>query len=134
MTPQKRRMHLIDKHGFPKNYFFAVTREGVDGRRSLLVEAGHHRRKSSNAFSATKESKRRSSILDTTTSQGGEESQKAGDAAAKLETSSVPAQPAITERPDTEMEDLAGAMSALNFVPNSVRFGRGGGRAGFAKR
>ncbi|OHE96092.1 zinc finger protein [Colletotrichum orchidophilum] len=133
MTPQKRRMHLIDKHGFPKNYFFAVTKEGVDGRRSLLVEAGHHRRKSSNAFSITKGSKRRSSILDSSTSQGGE-SQMSGDAVAKSEAGPVPAQLATMERSDTEMEDLAGAMSALNFVPNSVRFGRGGGRAGFAKR
>ncbi|GJC80629.1 zinc finger protein 511 [Colletotrichum liriopes] len=133
MTPQKRRMHLIDKHSFPKNYFFAVTKEGIDGRRSLLVEGGHHRRKSSSVFGMTKESKRRSSILESSTSQGNE-SQTPGDAATKTSTEPTPAHPAATERPDAEMDDLAGAMSALQFVPNSVRFGRGGGRAGFAKR
>lgn len=30
LDPKKRRLHLIDKHGFPKEYFFAVTRWGVD--------------------------------------------------------------------------------------------------------
>lgn len=35
---------------------------------------------------------------------------------------------------DASMEDLAGAMSALQFIPSSVRFGRGGRKAGFAKR
>ncbi|EFQ24962.1 zinc finger protein [Colletotrichum graminicola] len=129
MTPQKRRMHLIDKHGFPKNYFFAVTKEGIDGRRSLLVEGGHHRRKSSSAFGTTKESKRRSGILESSAPQT-KESQAPG----KISTEPTPTDSVTTERTDTEMDDLAGAMSALQFVPNSVRFGRGGGRAGFAKR
>ncbi|KAK1971904.1 zinc finger protein [Colletotrichum sublineola] len=133
MTPQKRRMHLIDKHSFPKNYFFAVTKEGIDGRRSLLVEGGHHRRKSSGAFGTTKESKRRSGTQESSAPQA-RESGRPDDAVTKISTESPPTDPVTTERPDTEMDDLAGAMSALHFVPNSVRFGRGGGRAGFAKR
>ncbi|KAF9875493.1 C2H2 type zinc finger domain protein [Colletotrichum karsti] len=141
MTPQKRRMHLIDKHMYPKNFFFAVTKEGIDGRRSLLVEGGHHRRKSSTAV-ASKESKRKSSILESSSTQGEtkmEVDEKKGGKEARAASSSGQAtqpttQPDPTERPDTDMEDLAGAMSALQFVPNSVRFGRGGGRAGFAKR
>lgn len=41
----------------------------------------------------------------------------------------------ITNRsqPDTEMDDLSGAMSALKFVPTSVRFGRGKGKGGFSR-
>ncbi|KAF6832061.1 zinc finger protein [Colletotrichum musicola] len=137
MTPQKRRMHLIDKHMYPKNFFFAVTREGIDGRRSLLVEGGHHRRKSSSVN--VKDSKRKSSLQDPSSSKGQSQQsvkghKKDGASAQKQDASTQPAQHAPTERPDTEMEDLAGAMSALQFVPNSVRFGRGGGRAGFAKR
>ncbi len=38
------------------------------------------------------------------------------------------------DAPDVEMDDLAGAMSSLRFVPTSIRFGRGGRNAGFAKR
>lgn len=141
MTPQKRRMHLIDKHMYPKNFFFAVTKEGIDGRRSLLVEGGHRRRKSSTT-TATKESKRKSSILEASSSPGEDkqEGKEATDgkkthAASTSEYASKPTtQPNPAECLDTDMEDLTGAMSALQFVPNSVRFGRGGGRAGFAKR
>lgn len=34
---------------------------------------------------------------------------------------------------DTEMDDLSGAMSALKFVPASIRFGRGKGKGGFSR-
>ncbi|KAI0773240.1 hypothetical protein BD413DRAFT_540273 [Trametes elegans] len=30
-TPKTRRLHLIEAHGFPKEYFFAVTNKGVGG-------------------------------------------------------------------------------------------------------
>lgn len=29
LTPKKRRLHLIDKHAYPKTYFFGVTLHGV---------------------------------------------------------------------------------------------------------
>jgi hypothetical protein len=34
---------------------------------------------------------------------------------------------------DAEMSDLTNSMSALRFVPTSVRFGRGRGKVGFSK-
>ncbi|KAM0714059.1 hypothetical protein Q7P37_011023 [Cladosporium fusiforme] len=33
---KKRRNHLVDKHGFPRNYDFFVINSGVDGKRSML--------------------------------------------------------------------------------------------------
>jgi hypothetical protein len=42
--------------------------------------------------------------------------------------------PSPAEAPDVEMDRLTGAMSALQFVPTSVKFGRGRGKIGFAKR
>ncbi|KAJ8473736.1 hypothetical protein ONZ51_g7670 [Trametes cubensis] len=30
-TPKTRRLHLIEAHGYPKEYFFAVTNKGVGG-------------------------------------------------------------------------------------------------------
>ncbi|KAH9939065.1 uncharacterized protein BXZ73DRAFT_89138 [Epithele typhae] len=30
-TPKTRRMHLIQAHGYPKEYFFAVTNKGIGG-------------------------------------------------------------------------------------------------------
>ncbi|KAI9063305.1 hypothetical protein FKP32DRAFT_1592748 [Trametes sanguinea] len=31
LTPKARRLHLIQAHGYPKEYFFAVTNKGVGG-------------------------------------------------------------------------------------------------------
>lgn len=132
-TPEKRRLHLIDKHMFPKNYYFAVSRTGIDGRRSLLIEGRERRRSSTSTLGASKESKRRSSILEGASSQPGvATTRKEGEA--KKQTIAEAHSPATDERPDTEMEDLTGAMSALKFIPHSIKFGRGGGKAGFAKR
>lgn len=36
-TPVERRAHLIETHKYPANYFFAVTKAGVDRRQSMLV-------------------------------------------------------------------------------------------------
>ncbi|KAF2222485.1 hypothetical protein BDZ85DRAFT_176551, partial [Elsinoe ampelina] len=35
-TWQKRRLHLQDKHMFPRNYDFFIVNDGLDGRRSML--------------------------------------------------------------------------------------------------
>ncbi|KAI1085866.1 hypothetical protein F5B20DRAFT_520106 [Whalleya microplaca] len=136
-TPQKRRSHLIDKHMYPKNYFFAVTKEGVDGRQSLLLEGGHRRRSSTaTSTSGPKATARRHSLRQAEASKSDiEESKDRSEQELKqdLEQKSEETLQA-GEKPDADMEDLAGAMSALQFVPTSVRFGRGRGKAGFAKR
>ncbi len=49
-SPDKRRRHLIDKHMYPRNFFFAVTRDGIDGRRSLLEDGSHRHRRRSSAY------------------------------------------------------------------------------------
>ncbi|KAK7717347.1 hypothetical protein SLS64_002837 [Diaporthe eres] len=36
-SPAERRAHLIETHKYPTNYFFAVTKAGVDRRQSMLV-------------------------------------------------------------------------------------------------
>ncbi|KAI1393409.1 uncharacterized protein F4822DRAFT_384554 [Hypoxylon trugodes] len=125
-TPQKRRSHLIDKHMYPKNYFFAVTKEGVDGRQSLLLEGGHRRRSSTaTTVSGPKTAARRHSLQKP-------ENLKSGTKEQRTEKPKVVPPPA--EAPDTEMEDLTGAMSALQFVPTSVRFGHRKGKTGFARQ
>ncbi|PTB43303.1 uncharacterized protein TrAFT101_001861 [Trichoderma asperellum] len=129
MTPQKRRLHLIDKHMYPKNFFFAVTKDGIDGKRSLLIETGRRRRSSAGSQSQAKELRRHANTLENEASHSDDKSR-----------TSRPSQPPTTvdkgeakpEKIDTDMTDLTGAMSALQFVPPSVRFGRG--RAGFSKR
>lgn len=121
-TPQKRRLHLIDKHMYPKNYFFSVTRDGVAGRRSMLLEGGHRRRRSS---IATKET-RRASLLSTRTTESTSTEGEASTGPNEAQNGQAPSR-------DVEMDELSGAMSSLQFIPPSVRFGRGG-RSGFQKR
>jgi hypothetical protein len=157
-TPQKRRLHLIDKHMYPKNFFFAVTKSGIDGRRSLLSDNIHRRRRSSTTTTTTTATARpHTAEDDTQSSQPGpaprsdgtamEEDPKPIESVEKTESKSTdeprqtqshhlkqPHKPQDAgDQPDTEMEDLAGALSALRFVPPSIRFGRGRGRTGFAR-
>ncbi|KAK0389448.1 hypothetical protein NLU13_3023 [Sarocladium strictum] len=128
LTHQKRRMHLIDKHMYPKNYFFGITKDGIDGRRSLLNDGPHSRRRSSTSI-PSKESRRRASLVGEQRSKPrGGETHLTREKGAEEKVDSAD----DTERPDTAMADLTGAMSALKFVPPSVRFGKG--RAGFSKR
>jgi hypothetical protein len=128
-TPQKRRMHLIDKHMFPKDYDFYIVNDGID-RRSSMLRSGKHRRRSSAAQHMTEieERRRRNSILETVPS---ENQNGSGETEAMKEENPE----TLPEGPkDVDMDVLSGAMSALNFVPPSVRFGRGGGRArGFSR-
>lgn len=133
MTHQKRRMHLIDKHMYPKNFFFAVTRDGIDGRRSLLNDGSHHRRRSSTNSQVTKGSRRRASLLEAEGAKSQQEPKsQQTPKSPKAQKEEEKKKPDSEKSPDTEMADLAGAMSSLSFVPPSIRFGRG--RAGFSKR
>ncbi|KAL2164120.1 hypothetical protein VTH06DRAFT_3334 [Thermothelomyces fergusii] len=128
-TPQKRRMHLIDKHMYPKNFFFAITREGIDGRRSLLSESSGGRQKSRTARAARQQPAQ-------TRAQSQAQKVDASDKtiAAADETQAAGSIRRSPEQvPEEEIEDLTSAMSSLRFVPMSVRFGRGN-KAGFAKR
>ncbi|KAH7329211.1 hypothetical protein B0I35DRAFT_473832 [Stachybotrys elegans] len=128
LTHQKRRMHMIDKHMYPKDFFFAITRDGIDGRRSLLINS-HNRRRSSTG-TQTKETRRRESL------QGTLEEDKSGLGAStsprqKSKTADVGIPKTRPPPTDADMADLTGAMSSLKFVPPSIKFGRG--RAGFSK-
>ncbi|KAI1180439.1 hypothetical protein F4777DRAFT_530319 [Nemania sp. FL0916] len=132
-TPYKRRSHLIDKHMYPKNYFFALTKDGIDGRHSLLLDGGHRRRRSSTATTASvsKTVQRRQSLRQTEVPEPQKEDrEKASPVVSQKPLETHP--PA--EAPDVEMDGLVGAMSSLKFVPPSVKFGRGRGKTGFAKR
>lgn len=129
---------------YPPNYFFAVTKEGIDGRSSLLLEARHRRRRSSLSQSggAKVASRRHETRLGNAAEiDAAPAPEKTPDresppnpaAVIPVRATSNPASPHELA-PDIQMEDLAGAMSSLRFIPNSVRFGRGKGKSGFARR
>ncbi|KAF2197788.1 hypothetical protein GQ43DRAFT_190284 [Delitschia confertaspora ATCC 74209] len=54
-TPQKRRMHCIDKHQFPKFYDFFIVKDGIDRKNSMLRP---QRRAVSSAATGTTETSR----------------------------------------------------------------------------
>jgi hypothetical protein len=126
-------MHLIDKHLFPKDYDFYVVNDGID-RRSSMLRSGRHRRKSSaTQHTMNADGRHRSSTLENTT-----EMQGTGDGKGEAQEESPEGSKILTpgsSQEDADMEGLAGAMSALKFVPPSVRFGRGRGkgRGGFSR-
>lgn len=124
---------------YPKNFFFAVTKEGVDGRISLLLEAGHRRRKPPN------ESRGRASGGPDERHDGDGSGEKPLEPEDRMPSGNPPSDRDTVSPPgsndqvidgdnDQVMEGLTGAMSALKFVPRNVRFGRGGRGTGFSKR
>jgi len=133
-TPQKRRLHIIDKHTFPKDYDFYIVDDGIDQRTSML-RSGRHRRKSSAAhhrMDIEARTRRRTITL----GKGGEEIEGSSSVQEEIDS---PSEDRKTQNHETSLEadvdQLAGAMSALKFVPSSIRFGRGRGkgRGGFSR-
>lgn len=135
-------MHLIDKHMFPQDYDFYVVNDGID-RRSSMLRSGKHRRRSS-AAKIEARSRQRSLTIEigvaeheiaekgVIKSKGKNANPEAGDVKVIEVGTTSPSE----EKEDDEMEGLSGAMSALKFVPPSVRFGgrgRGRGRGGFSR-
>lgn len=124
-------MHLVDKHMFPKNYDFLIVNDGIDKRSSMLRT--RHRRASSAAERAVRREKQSGvkggqKLDEDANDENGEENTQAGRA---QQAPKPVANGDSADKPD--MDDLALGMSALKFVPPSVRFGRGGRRGGFAR-
>ncbi|KAG9686990.1 hypothetical protein KCU95_g5743, partial [Aureobasidium melanogenum] len=116
-TPQKRRMHLIDKHMFPRNYDFQIVNHGSDNRTSLLRPEGKSRQKQSKATSNLIEEHVTGSF------HASERIENEANGTNNLDESAK----------DESMDDIADSMAALKFVPKSVTFGRVRQRGGFSK-
>ncbi|KAL6232146.1 hypothetical protein BDW75DRAFT_25746 [Aspergillus navahoensis] len=108
-TPQKRRMHLIDKHMFPKTYNFSIVNDGIDKQTSMLRTMPTHRRRLSSTPSSPKEGRLRH--RQTSISQF-----------SPNPNSNFGARPETTKSDEMEVEvaELENSMSALRFVPVSV--------------
>ncbi|KAJ5148799.1 hypothetical protein N7448_000377 [Penicillium atrosanguineum] len=108
-TPQKRRLHLIDKHMFPRSYNFYIINDGIDRQTSMLRPLNSHRRRISNVSISSHEGRlrRRSSASQT---QPPVNSPQAPETQLK----------APQKSDDMEIDELEKSMSALRFVPTSV--------------
>ncbi|OQE24867.1 hypothetical protein PENFLA_c009G09412 [Penicillium flavigenum] len=99
-TPQKRRLHLIDKHMFPKTYNFYIVNDGIDKQTSMLRPMNSHRRRISTSSALEGRLRRRSSAS---------QSNPPATAIPKTKSSN-----------DMDIDELEKSMSALKFVPTSV--------------
>ncbi|KAL2825615.1 hypothetical protein BDW59DRAFT_71552 [Aspergillus cavernicola] len=108
-TPQKRRMHLIDKHMFPKTYNFYIVNDGIDKQTSMLRSMQTHRRRLSSTPSLPQEGRLRN--RQTSVSLPGSNLHPVSGTTTHT-----------TEPKSAEMEiaELEKSMSALRFVPASV--------------
>lgn len=96
-------MHLIDKHLFPKDYDFYVVNHGI-GNRCFMLKSWNQRIDNSSDVNHSSVNKQQS-YLDTET--------KKASAAALISTKN--------SEEDLNLNGLSSAMSALRFVPPSVR-------------
>lgn len=158
MTPKGRRLHLIHVHGYPKQFFFAVTNKGIGG---LLRKWGHgaslyrgdwtsrsqdHEMKS--RAGSGDESDIGSDEMDIEDHPGqgkvnGKQRQAHMRGSGNDDLGSVresAAFPSTLHSPsfahphtdgNPESDSLANAMSSLTLIPDKIRFGRGGKKGGF---
>ncbi|KAF9269282.1 hypothetical protein L218DRAFT_917046 [Marasmius fiardii PR-910] len=146
-NPKARRLHLIQAHAYPKEYFFAVTNKGVGGLLKKWGEGasmirGEWKKREDNqetmAEGGNEEAGVSDHLLDDTSD--GEQSdtterQSVDGCAMKMQdTRTHPGHNSAegrTER-DEDIEELNESMTSLSLVPGSIRFGRGTARAGFS--
>jgi hypothetical protein len=128
---KKRRSHLVDKHGFPKNYDFLIVDHGIDGRSSMLrpgVDEQGHRK------SSRERHRKRSSTLEATQSTEATSTMSTDEARADITNAETTKEStSIAANGKEGMDQLTSSMSSLNMVPRSITFGQRKGRSGFAK-
>ena len=116
-TPQKRRLHLIDKHLFPKIYNFRIVDTGIDRSTSMLHE-GRRRRVSTNMDQTCfKVHRRRQSQI------GQPQPSAENFPSSEEERSKTREQESLVSKQnvsDPAIKDLEKSMSALRFVPPQI--------------
>jgi hypothetical protein len=133
-TPQKRRLHLIDKHMFPRTYNFRVVDHGIDKALSLLREGrrrrvsttssknhtGRHRRQGSSPLQdkATKVAEGKAKQRFPSSENKGGMAKVASCKAEAQNGSNAPN--GLSKHPADDLDSLAQSLSSLRFVPSSV--------------
>ncbi|QRW02662.1 C2H2 zinc finger [Ceratobasidium sp. AG-Ba] len=140
-TPKGRRLHLISVHGYPKLYFFAVTKHGIGqllaryGEGATLIRkewkpraggSGDVKRESDDdseddASQQSDHSSLHDAVVEPKEALGSSPPQK-----------STPS-PANPSQSADNVDELASSMKSLSLIPTSIRFGRGAKRAGFVR-
>lgn len=122
-APKSRRLHLISAHGFPSQYFFAVTNKGVGG---LLKKWGE------GASMIRGDWKARDPEVDNGMSVDRDDEEQDESSSDEDDEAMDDAETVQGSKSDDEDEligALGSAMGSLSLVPPSIRFGRGSNRA-----
>lgn len=132
-TPKTRRLHLIQTHGYPKEYFFAVTNKGVGGllkkwgEGASLIRGSWKSRESRN--SNDKMDIENGEENDSDDEEEGEEEADISNVSNELEKISTsriePRSGARNVNGGNSIDELADSLEALSLIPPSIRFGRG---------
>lgn len=134
LTPKARRLHLIQAHGYPKEYFFAVTNKGVGGLLKRWGEGASLLRGQWKARESRAESD--GSGSDEEPGADADDSEEEAPRGEKRQ-----AQPVVKKEMGSDqnavkntqtMDSLTDSLGSLALVPPSVRFGRGTKRGGFS--
>lgn len=152
----KRKLHSIDKHGFPKNYDFFIVNDGLDHRNSMLRQNYRQGRRGGRfRGGANNQRSPRDDTTDTAKSDLPDDGdldqlnprtriaygqQTRGVPRFQIQKSvfstSTPHTQPFTEQNqskpdqlDSEMDDITRSMSVLRFVPRSVMFNRSKAKA-----
>jgi len=138
LTPKSRRRHLIEAHGYPKEFFFSVTNKGIGG---LLRKWGDGASLLRGTWTA------RGDMELGNSSEEAHESHDGSTHPVAIAPSSLSAFSGTSDNPnrsnsgtntvpgadDDVMAEIASAVQSLALVPNGIRFGRGGNPRGFTR-
>ncbi|KIW17346.1 hypothetical protein PV08_04538 [Exophiala spinifera] len=125
-TPQKRRLHLVDRHLFPKAYNFRIVDNGIDKSTSMLREGRRRRVSTATEPAQTGPHQRqqsRAEQLSTNKLGSFVVAPEKGGRELTGRTRDGKASPHLKSRDnvsDASMNDLEASMSSLQFVPHSV--------------
>ncbi|KLO10950.1 hypothetical protein SCHPADRAFT_492688 [Schizopora paradoxa] len=131
-SPKNRRLHLIQAHGYPKEFFFAVTNKGIGGllkkwgEGASLIRGTWHAREPGEKMDEDERSEEEKDEDEKDFSKGHLDAKE--NEQVDLPSEVVPSEGGPESN---DPDSLASAMSSLSLVPPSIRFGRGGSRQGF---
>jgi hypothetical protein len=133
-TPQKRRLHMIDKHLFPKTYNFRIVDQGIDETSSMLRES-RKRRVSTANDSHRADRYRRQALIQLRHRLANLSEGKINQPATinETENSAAKLEPRQTDAPNratvpdqiskgggVDLDSLTWSLSTLRFMPTSV--------------
>ncbi|KAH7921208.1 hypothetical protein BV22DRAFT_1038925 [Leucogyrophana mollusca] len=154
LTPKARRLHLIQAHSFPKEYFFAVTNKGVGGllKRwgdgASMIRGTWKPRDSGEEDEDEEEEETETTDEESDDEMNGEQTPRVRsfetiddnprslivnpNSQKQHQQRSPPRQrDGSVPPPSGDLDSLAQSMTSLSLVPPSIRFGRGGKNGGF---